>query len=71
MANTVTITSTTGPGVTDTALVLTDVVDLRFNFAARTVYVKRESGPGQYFSFNSITTVTFTISGVSSTITLS
>ena len=60
---TVTITSTTGPGQSVTALKFTDVNDIEFDFFHNLIKVMRTgSGSTQIYDFSAINTVTFTIS---------
>ena len=66
MANTapakLTITETTGPGLTVTALVLTDVVDFEVDFVKNTIKVTRSGAGGiQYYDYSALATLTWTI----------
>lgn len=69
---TVTITSTTGPGQSVTALKFTDVNDIEFDFLHNIIKVLRTgSGSTQIYDFSAMNTVTFTISAGVSTLTIS
>jgi hypothetical protein len=60
---TLTITSTTGPGNTVTALKFTDVQDIEFDFFHNIIKVMRQgSGSTQIYDYSAINTVTMTIS---------
>lgn len=69
-SGTVTITSTTGPGLTVTSMVLTNVSDIRFDLSKNMIYVV-SNGIIKEFAYNAVATVTFTISGVTATIAVS
>lgn len=57
-----TITSTTGPGVTVTAAVLLDVASIEFDLMRNVVKVTRTGSGGiQYYDFSAIATGTITI----------
>jgi hypothetical protein len=59
---TVTITSTTGPGKTVTALRFTDVTNLEVDFRANTIKVTRSGASGiQYYDYSAMATLTWTI----------
>lgn len=70
MSNTATITGTLGPGEEVTSLALTNVKSVNFDFVARTVRVDH-GDKTQYFSYADVSTVTFSISGTSTTVTVS
>ena len=60
---TVTITGTTGPGQSVTALKFTDVQDIEFDFFHNIIKVMRQgSGSTQIYDYSAINTVTMTIS---------
>ena len=67
----VTITSSTGPGQAVTALAISNVVDVEYDFAKNTVRVMTSDGKLQYFDYSAVATVTQVISGGSTTITIS
>jgi hypothetical protein len=74
MPNSVTITGNLGPGNTVTALVFSDVTSVNFDFVARTVAItdKATGTPKTvYFEYANIATVTFSISGANTTVTIS
>lgn len=74
MANTATVTSTTGPGLTATAVVLNDVSNIFFDFDARVVRITYSNGGPDItatFDYSAVLTVTFSISGTSTTVTIS
>jgi hypothetical protein len=58
--NTVTVTGSAGPGLAVTALALTGVRQLNFDFEGQTFEVVQELGTKQ-FQFSNIDTVTFSI----------
>lgn len=59
---TVTITSTTGPGSTVTALKQTDVNKIEVDFLSNTIRVMRSgSGGTQYYDYSALATLTWTI----------
>jgi len=69
---TVTITSTTGPGQAVTALKYTDVNDIEFDFFHNIIKIIRTGGGGtQIYDYSAMNTVTWTISGGITTITIS
>ncbi len=76
MANTspatVTITETTGPGLSVTALKLTDVVDIDIDFSRNVVKITQSGSGGiQYYDYSALATLTWTISAGVSTLVLS
>lgn len=76
MANTapatLTITSTTGPGLSVTSLVLTDVVDFEVDFKANTIKVTRLGALGiTYYDYSALATLTWTITSGSTAIVAS
>lgn len=69
---TVTITSTTGPGVTATALSFTQVTDIEVDFNKNTVKITHAGGLViSYFDYSAMGTVTWTISSGLTTIAIS
>lgn len=69
---TVTITSTTGPGQSVTATKFTDVNQLILNFLNNTVGITRTGAGGtQYYDYSAMATMTVTISGGLTTISIS
>lgn len=70
MSNTATVTATYGPGLTATALVLSNVSAINFDFRAFTVQVFQDD-KFETYSLTGVTTVTFSISGTTYTITIS
>lgn len=68
--NTVTITSTTGAGITTTAGVFTDVTDIEFDFIANTIKITH-GGIITYWDYSAIATITWTISGGHAAIVIS
>lgn len=64
MASKVTVTAKTGPAVQNTALVLNNLTDIRFDLANLMLYVTQEGGgPIHEYSLTGVTTVTCNISG--------
>lgn len=68
--NTVTITSTTGPGVSAVATAFTDVTELNFDFLANTVKIVH-GGIITYYDYSAVATLTWTISGGHAAIVIS
>lgn len=69
---TVTITSTTGPGQAATATKFTDVTDIVYHFGKNTIGINRQgAGSTVYYDYSAMATVTHTISGGLTTITIS
>lgn len=59
---TVTITSTTGPGLSVTSQVFTDVVDFEVDFLKNTIKITRSVAGGiLYFDYSALATLTWTI----------
>lgn len=59
---TVTITSTTGPGLSVTSQVFTDVVDFEVDFLKNTIKITRSGAGGiLYFDYSALATLTWTI----------
>ena len=59
---TVTITGTTGPGLSVTALVITDVVNFEVDFKANVIKVTRSGALGiTYYDYSANLTLTWTI----------
>lgn len=71
MASSVTITATTGPGETVTALVISNVADVNFDLARHELDVVDVNGIIKEFDLGAVGTVTFSISGHNYTITIS
>jgi hypothetical protein len=72
MANTATLTGNTGPGGTVTGLLLGDVSSIKFDFRAGMISVIYGDVDKEFnLSYTGVTTVTFSISGVSTTVTVS
>lgn len=69
---TVTLTSTTGPGVSAVATVFTQVVDLEFDFVKNTIKVTHANGLTiTYYDYSALATLTWTITAGATTITMS
>lgn len=69
---TVTITGTTGPGQTVTALKFTDVQDIEVDFFHNLIKIMRQgSGSTQIYAYDSINTVTWTITAGVTTVVIS
>lgn len=69
---TLTITSTTGAGVSAVATVFTAVVDIEFDFIKNTIKVTHANGRTiSYYDYSAMATVTWTISAGLTTITIS
>jgi hypothetical protein len=69
---TVTVTSTTGPGQSVTALKATDVSKFEVDFGANVIKVTRQgSGSTQIYDYSAMATLTWTISGGVTTIVVS
>lgn len=67
----VTITSTVGPGLSAVANSFTNVVNLEYDFAKNTVKVTHAGGRLiSYYDYSAIVTVTHTISGGATTVTI-
>jgi len=64
---TLTVTGTTGPGLTVTSLKFTDVVDVEVDFLRNVLKVTRSGAGGiTYYDYSALATITWTIaSGVS------
>lgn len=68
----VTITSTTGPGVSAVATVFAATVGLEFDFVRNTIKITHASGRTiSYYDYSALATLTWTISGGATTITAS
>lgn len=68
----VTITSTTGPGVTATATVFTAVTDLEVDFVKNTIKITHASGRIiTYYDYSAMATFTWTITAGSTVIAIS
>ena len=69
---TVTVTATTGPGQTVTALKFTDVQDIEVDFFHNLIKVTRQgAGSTQIYAYDAINTVTWTIVAGVTTIVIS
>ncbi len=69
---TVTITETTGPGLTVTALKQTDIVDIEIDFVRNVIKLTRAGAGGiQYYDYSAMATLTCTISAGVTSITCS
>jgi len=70
---TVTITGKIGPGLTDTALVFQGVTGINFNISDNTIEIIQAAKAEKhtFFDYDTIATVTYTISGDAATITIS
>ncbi len=69
---TVTITETTGPGLSVTALKQTDINDIEFDFVRNVIKITRAGAGGiQYFDYSALATLTWTISSGATSITCS
>ncbi len=70
---TVTITGKIGPGFSVTSLVFTNVTGLFFNIKENTIEIVQAelAEKHTFFDYESTATVTYTISGVAATITIS
>lgn len=76
MANTapatVTITGTTGPGVTVTALKFTDVIDIDIDFSRNVIKITRAGAGGiTYYDYSANATLTWTITAGNTVIVIS
>lgn len=69
MANSVTITAKTGPNVTNTATVFSNVTAVNYNFDGLTVNILNDTGTHN-FSLSGVTAVTTSISGTAFTVTI-
>jgi len=67
---TVTITGKTGPGITVTAAAFTGVLSLLFDYGRSVIQMMTDQGPKE-FQYSNIATVTVTISGGNTAITIS
>lgn len=69
---TVTVTSTTGPGQSTTALKFTDVQNIEFDFFHNIIKVMRQgSGSTQIYDYSAMNTVTFSINNGLTTVIIS
>lgn len=71
-----TITGITGPGVSNTAVVLQNLQKIEFDLVRRVIkVVSRETTDSidktSYYDYGQTATVTYTISGVNATVTIS
>ena len=72
-SGTATVTGQTGPGATVTSLVLNQVRNILFDFENNMVHIYHLNEAGKTFklSYQGIATVTFSISGSVTTVTIS
>lgn len=70
MPSQLTVTAKTGPGFTNTALVLTNVSEIKFDLVRKVATVVSEGQIKEYDLYG-VTTVTFTISGANYTMVIS
>ena len=71
-ANQVTVTAKVGPGLTTTSQLITEVRDIKFDMVRGMLYVNKVDGHNTpEFDIRAITAVTFTISGINYTISVS
>ncbi len=69
---TVTVTETTGPGLSVTALKQTDINNIEVDFLRNYVKITKSGAGGiQYYDYSALATFTWTISGGVSTLVLS
>ena len=69
---TVTITSTTGPGVTATAMVFNSVVNLEVDFVKNTIKLTHANGRIiSYYDYSAMATLTWTITSGATAIVIS
>jgi hypothetical protein len=66
-----TITAPVGPGDTVTSLVLNGVKSIKFDMANEVIEVVKDDGQILYFEYETIATVTYSISGEVATIAVS
>ncbi len=70
--NTVTITSTIGPGISNAAQVFSQVTNLVFDFIGNTIRITHGNGLTiSYYDYSAIATLTWTISNGHAAITIS
>lgn len=68
----VTITSTTGPGVSAVATIYNNVVDLEVDFNKNTIKITHDGGLTiSYYDYSAIATLTWTITAGSTVIVIS
>lgn len=66
-----TVTSTTGPGVTNTAIVFNNVTDFEVDFMKNTMKITHAGGLTiTYYDYSAMATMTWTISGGATSITI-
>lgn len=70
MPSQVTVTAKTGPAVQATALIITEVTNMNFDLVKRVLQVFQGSTVKE-FDLSTVTTTTFTISGVNYTMVVS
>ena len=70
MANQLTVTAKSGPAVQSTAIVLTNVTDIKYDFVRQVVYVTT-NGLIKEFDLGGVTTLTLTLSAGNYTLVLS
>lgn len=66
----VTVTADAGPGKTLTSGVFTGVTDVDFNLGGNTFSIRASDGSIKTFDWQSIATVTFTVSGHNGTVSI-
>lgn len=71
MASTVTVTAKTGPALQVTTLALQNVKSIQFDLERSVLYVKGDGPNTKEYDLSTVTTVTFSISGVNYTVTVS
>lgn len=67
----VTVTSTTGPGVTVTALVINGVLQVVFDLVRNMIFITDSAGRIREFAYDAVATLTWTISGRTATVAIS
>ena len=74
---TVTITAVTGPGVEATAAVFENVKSIKYDFEKNMIFMDTVMGPGSMltkvleYSYEGVATITMTISGSTTTVSIS
>jgi hypothetical protein len=72
MANQVTITAKAGPAIQATAVVITGVTAINYNFGNQTISVFVSTTPTpQIYDLTGVTTITTTVSGSNYTVAIS
>lgn len=70
MPSSATVTAKTGPNVTNTAIVLTNVTRLNYDISGLVLFIT-SNGVIKQYDLSGVTTVTTTISGTTFTVTIS